>query len=71
MDLVETREKWKAKERKQPWGLPGRGDMEHNPEIGKVKLGIFTRTKCLRKLRDRGKKYRARDGRAALPLQPV
>lgn len=41
--------------------------MEHDPEIRKVKLGMVTRTKCLRKLRDRGKKYRARVGRAALP----
>jgi hypothetical protein len=41
--------------------------MEHDPETREVKLDIVTRTKCLGKLRDGGKKYRARGGRAALP----
>lgn len=52
---TENEGKWKAKERKQSWGLPGRGDMEQGPEIREVTLGMVTRTERLRKLRDGGR----------------
>lgn len=68
---IETRGKWRPKVRKQSWGLPGRGDMEQGPSFSEVELGMVTRMMCRRKLREEGKKYSTRDGRAALPLQFV
>lgn len=45
--------------------------MEQGPSFSEVELGMVTRMMCRRKLREEGKKYSTRDGRAALPLQFV
>lgn len=41
------------------------------PFVQRGQIGMVTRMMCLRKLREEGKKYSTRDGRAALPLQFV